>query len=146
MSNEVTNIEHLRNWLRDCPALSKKNRFRVDYLAESPTEYALYSVPTTIAYRENVLGEEVPREIQTLDFIFASKEQYGSDARQNATNLGFYDSVIGWIIEQNSSRNFPEINEGQIKSIVPTLTQYVADADSDSAKYQIQIKVTYRRR
>ena len=111
-----------------------------------PTEYALYSVPTTIAYRENVLGEEVPREIQTLDFIFASKEQYGSDARQNAANLGFYDSVIGWIIEQNSSRNFPEINEGQIKSIVPTLTQYVADADSDSAKYQIQIKVTYRRR
>lgn len=146
MSNEVTNIEHLRNWLRDCPALSKKNRFRVDYLAESPTEYALYSVPTTIAYRENVLGEEVPREIQTLDFIFASKEQYGSDVRQNAANLGFYDSVIGWITKQNSSRNFPEINEGQVKSIVPTLTQYVADADSDSAKYQIQIKMTYRRR
>ena len=73
MSNEVTNIEHLRSWLRDCPALSKKNRFRVDYLSESPTEYALYSVPTTIAYRENVLGEEVPREIQTLDFILLQK-------------------------------------------------------------------------
>lgn len=140
-----TNTEYLRDWFRTCPALSKKNRFRVDYLAEDPTEYALYSVPTTINYRENVLGEEIPTDIQTLDFIFASKEQYGADVQQNLANIGFYDAVVGWIIEQNAVRNFPVINEGRVKSIVPTLTQYVADAGSDSAKYQIQLKMTYKR-
>lgn len=145
MSTEKTNTEHLRDWFRTCPALSKENRFRIDYLADDPTEYALYSVPTTIQYRENVLGEEIPLNIQTLDFIFASKEQYGADVQQNLLNLGFYDAVIEWIIEQNSIRNLPLINEGRVKSVVPTLTQYVADAGSDSAKYQIQLKLTYRR-
>lgn len=92
-----------------------------------------------------MLGEEVPNDIQTLNYIFASKEQYGSDTRQNIDNLSFYDTVVNWIIEQNSIRNLPKINEGRIKSIVPTLTQYVADAGSDSAKYQIQLRITYLR-
>ena len=74
-----------------------------------------------------------------------SKEQYGSDVQQNISNLGFYDAVVNWIMEQNALRNFPSINEGRVKSIVPTLTQYVAEAGSDNAKYQIQIRITYRR-
>lgn len=140
-----TNTELLRDWFRTCPALSKSNRFRVDYLAESPTEYAIYASPTTITYHENIWGEEIPDDIQTLNFIFASKEQYGADIQQNLANLGFYDAVICWVIEQNSARNLPRINEGTVKSIVPTLTQYVAEVGSDSAKYQIQLKLTYRR-
>ncbi len=145
MSDVKTNTEYIRDWFRSCPVLSHDNRFRVDYLSEDPTEYALYSVPTTINYRETVLGEEVPVDIQTLDYIFASKEQYGADTQQNLKNLGFYDAVVNWIMEQNDQHDFPTINEGRVKSIVPTLTQYVAEAGSDTAKYQIQIRITYRR-
>jgi len=140
-----TNTEHLKDWFRGCPILSEDNRFRVDYLSESPTEYAIYASPTTIKFHENILGEEIPDDIQNINFIFASKEQYGADVRQNLANLGFYDAMIGWIIEQNSLRNLPTINEGIVKSIVPTLTQYVSEVGSDSAKYQIQLKLTYRR-
>lgn len=145
MSENKTNVELLREWFRTCPALSRANRFRVDYLSEAPTEYALYATPTTITYHENILGEEVPDDIQRLNFIFASKEQYGADVRQNLANLQFYDEVITWIIEQNSARNLPQINEGTVKSIVPTLTAFAAQIGSDNAKYQIQIKLTYRR-
>ena len=66
---ELNNVDQLRKWFRQCPALSDDNRFRVDYLSESPTEYAIYASPSTITYRENVLGEEVPADIQTLNFI-----------------------------------------------------------------------------
>ena len=142
---ELNNTEQVRLWLRDCPALSDANRFRVDYLAENATEYAIYSVPSQITYRENVLGEEVPTDLQTLNFIFASRESYGPDIQQNLANLGFYDEVIRWIIEQNNLRNFPTINEGRVRSIVPTLTPYVVDGGSDAARYQIQIRMTYRR-
>lgn len=146
MSEEnKTNVELLREWFRTCPALSRNNRFRVDYLSEAPTEYALYASPTTITFHENILGEEVPDDIQHLNFIFASKEQYGADVRQNLANLAFYDAVVCWIIEQNTARNLPRINEGTVKSIVPTLTAFAAQVGSDSAKYQIQIKLTYRR-
>jgi hypothetical protein len=117
----------------------------VDYLAENPTEYAVYAVPSAIVYRENVLGEEIPADIQTINFIFASKESYGADVVQNLANLGFYDEVTMWILEQNRVRNFPKISEGRVRSIVPTLTAYPAEIGSDAAKYQIQIRVTYRR-
>lgn len=142
----VNNIEHLRKWFRACPALSRDNHFRVDYLAEEATEYALYAVPSTVRFHENVLGEHIPNDIQTLDFIFASKESFGANEMQNIANYGFYQDVTDWIISQNSMRNLPEINEGRVLSIVPTLTPYVAIPGTNSAKYQIQIKLTYRRR
>ena len=145
MSQVLNNAEQLRIWFRNCPALAENSRFRMDYLAENPTEYALYAVPSQINYRENVLGEEVPSDIQTINYIFASKESYGADVEQNLANLGFYDEVVAWVLEQNALRNFPAINEGRIKSIVPTLTAYPIEIGSDAARYQIQLRITYRR-
>lgn len=145
MSQVLNNAEQLRAWFRGCPVLAAGSRFRMDYLAEKPTEYALYAVPSQLNYRENVLGEEVPADIQSVNYIFASKESYGADVEQNLANLGFYDAVVQWILEQNAKRNFPQINEGRIKSIVPTLTAYPIQIGSDAAKYQIQLKITYRR-
>lgn len=142
---ELNNTEQLRAWFRTCPALKCTNRFRIDYLAENPTEYAIYAVPSAVNYHTNVLGEEIPNDIQTLNFIFASKESYGADVQQNLANMGFYDAVCAWILEQNNARQFPTISGGKVKSIVPTLTAYPAEVGSDSAKYQIQIKLTYRR-
>jgi hypothetical protein len=142
---DLNNTEQLREWFRTCPALQRGSRFRVDYLAEGPTEYAIYAVPSTLIYHENIWGEEILADIQTQNYIFASKETYGADIQQNLANLGFYDAVIAWILEQNAARNFPEISGGRVKSIVPTLTAYPAQIGSNAAKYQIQLKMTYRR-
>lgn len=144
MPLELNNTEQLRLWFRKCPALMANNRFRVDYLAENPTEYSLYAVPSQINYQENVLGEEVPAPIQTVNYIFASKESYGADVEQNLANLGFYDEIVAWIIDQNSKRDFPRMSGGRIKSIVPTLTAYPIEIGSDTARYQIQLRVTYK--
>lgn len=144
MPQESSNAEKLRLWFRNCPALLPGNRFRVDYLSEGPTEYALYAVPSQIQYRENVLGEEVPASIQSIKYIFASKNPYGSDVEQNLANLGFFDEIVGWIIQQNAIRNFPEMNGGRVKSIVPTLTAFPVEIGSDVARYQIQLRVTYK--
>lgn len=140
---QVNNTEQLRLWFRSCPAILNTNRFRVDFLAENATEYAIYSSPSTINYRENVLGEEVPERVQSLNFIFASKESYGPEVQQNLANLGFYDEVVRWVLEQNSKRNFPEIDPGKVRSIVPTLTAFPVEIGSNCAKYQIQLRLTY---
>lgn len=118
---------------------------RVDYTAENPTEYALYATPSSIVYRENVLGEMVPADIQEINFIFASKEYWGADERQNLENHTFYQKVIDWIIEQNAARNFPKIPEGQVRSIIPNLTAHVTQVSANSAMYQIQLKMKYKR-
>ena len=143
--SDVNNTEKLRDWFRACPAIKRGNRFRVDYVAEKPTEYAIYAVPSTLRYTENILGEEILADTQTQNFIFASKEVYGADIEQNIANLKFHQDVTEWIIEQNELRNFPLWNKGHVTSIVPTLTAYPAQVGSSAAKYQIQIRITYRR-
>lgn len=143
--SEINNVANLRTWFRSCPAILSANRFRVDYVAEKPTEYAIYAVPSTLRYHENILGEMVPDDIQTQNFIFASRENYGADIQQNLANLGFYQEVTAWVLEQNATQSFPEWDGGTIKSIVPTLTGYPVQVGSDAAKYQIQLRITYRR-
>lgn len=141
----VNSTEALRAWFRKCPVLAPDKRFLVDFLGENPVEYALYSSPSTISYHENVLGENIPNDIQTINYHFAVKASYGRDVVTNLANLGFFADVCAWIEEQNVARNFPRINEGRVESIVPTLTPYPAELGSDAAKYQIQLKITYRR-
>lgn len=143
-NTDITNIESLRKWFRTCPAILDTNRFYVDYLSESPTEYAIFASPSTFAYHENVLGERILNDTQTINFIFASKESYGADVQTNLANMGFYDEIIAWIIEQNNKLNFPQISNGHIKSILPTLTAYPVQIGSDSAKYQIQLQMVYK--
>lgn len=142
----VNNIGELRKWFRSCPEISKGSRFGVNHLSEKPTEYALYSVPSSLQYKENVLGERVLLDDQTENYIFASKESYGTDTEQNIAVVGWYQAVVRWIVEQNNTGNFPRIAEGTVKSILPTLSSYPAQVGSSAAKYQIQIAVSYRRR
>lgn len=140
----INNIEHLRAWLRRCPALSRNNRFRVDYMAEEPIEYSLISVPSSIVYRQNVLGETIPRENQKMSFIFATREYWSADERQNIQNYGFYQDVTAWMLEQNAQRIFPRINEGIVTAIHPVLSTYVSSPGTDSARYQITIELAYK--
>jgi len=141
----VNTTENIRNWFRACPAVAKGNRFRVDYLGDDPTEYAIFAVPSQLNSRTDILGNVAFDPKQTLNFIFASRSAYGADVLQNLENLGFFDEVRDWIYEQNKKKNFPVIREGAVESVTPTLTQYVMAPGTDAARYQIQCKITYRR-
>ena len=141
----VNNTEQLRLWFRECPVLNKKKKFGVDYVSESPTEYTINAVPSTLRYTENILGERLLDDIQVQNFTFASREVYGADIRQNLENLGFYQDVASWIVEQNNVGNFPDWDGGVIRSITPTLTGAAVALGPSAALYQIQIQVQYRR-
>jgi len=146
MPQESSSIaEALHEWFRACPVLQAGVKVGVDYLAENSAEYAIYTTPTTIRTRENVLGEEIPLDVQTQNFIFASKEPFGADIGQNLSNQAFYEAIVQWVWEQNAARRLPRIPNGTVKSIVPTLSAFIAEAGADVARYQIQLKLTYRR-
>lgn len=135
----------LRDWFRSCPAVQKGNRFGVDHLSADPTEYAIYMSPSPLNSYVDITGEVQIRPIQTVNFIFASREAHTSDVLQALANHGFYDAVIEWIIAQNKAKAFPEISVGKVQSIMPSLTQYLYEAGTNSGRYQISCKLTYRR-
>ncbi len=145
MPSTVNNTEQLRLWFRTCPAIASSKRFGVDFSTEKADEYTIFSVPSTLNTRRNILGEEVLEDVQTQNFIFSSNAYFGADIRQNLMNLGFHQAIVDWIVEQNAERHFPDWDGGQIESILPTLTAAPVQAGSTVARYQIQLKIKYRR-
>lgn len=138
-------VDALRDWFRECPALKKENRFGVDHLSADPTEYAIYMTPSSLASYVDVTGEVVVESDQVQNFTFASREKHPADVLQALENHGFYDDVINWIIQQNMEKNFPDISSGKIISIMPSMTQYLFEAGTNSGRYQISCKMKYRR-
>ena len=139
-------VDAIRNWFRDCPVILKGNRFGIDYLSHDPTEYAVYMSPSTLQSFVDVTGEVCLKSVQELNFVFASREKHTSDVLQALANHGFYNGVIEWIIAQNKNKNFPEIAEGTVISIMPSMTQYLFEAGANSGRYQISCKLKYRRK
>ena len=140
---DTNNTGALRAWLRRCPAIQRARAFGVDYLAEDGS-YSLDATPTALKYRENILGDMVLRNRQEQNFVFASRDPYGAELQQNLDNLGVMQDVAAWIIDRNNARDFPDWEGGQVTAIVPTLSAYPIALGSAYARYQIQIKVTYR--
>lgn len=142
--SETNNTDRLRTWLRNCPAIAKGKYFGVDYIGEKATEYAIISVPSTKRYRENILGQRKLLPTQEQNFIFAAKVPYGSDVPQNLSNLGFFQEVSDWISQMSAAQDFPEWSDGAITAIEATNTGAPVQTGSDAARYQFQIKVTYK--
>ena len=139
-----SNANYFRAWLRQCPAIGKKKYFGADYMGEKATQYAIMTVPSTLQYRENIIGERVLQPIQEQNFIFAATVPYGSDVRGNLSNLAFFQEVADWIREQDEAGNFPEWTNGIVKHVTVSNTGAPVQTGSDVARYQFQIRVTYR--
>ena len=139
----INNTASMRTWLRSCTQIESARLFGADYLGDEES-YSLDVTPTALKYRENILGDMVLQEKQEQNFVFASRDPYGADYQQNLDNLAFFQAVAKWIIDQNNARNFPEWEGGEVVAIVPTLSAYPITMGSAYARYQIQIKVTYR--
>ena len=142
--SEINNTDRLRKWLQQCPAIAKGKYFGADYIGEKSTEYAVFSVPSTKRYKENILGMRTLRETQEQNFIFAAKVPYGSNVQQNLSNLAFFQNVSDWILQTNAAREFPEWSDGAITAIEVTNTGAPVQTGADAARYQFQIKVTYK--
>ena len=140
---DINNTGALRAWLRRCPSIERARAFGADYLGEKES-YSLDVVPTALKYVENILGDYTLRETQEQNFVFASRELYGDQFQQNLDNLAFFQAVSAWIIDRNNARDFPDWEGGEVVAIVPTLNAYPIAMGSAFARYQIQIKVTYR--
>lgn len=140
----MTTAESIKAWLRTCPSIDSANRFNVDYMGKNATEYALYSSPTPISYKTDIFGEQYLNPLQELNYTFTARFPHSAEIQQALENLDFFANVQRWFIQQNQAKNFPEIADGRIVSIMPTLSPYLFSADANSGQYQIQMKIKYR--
>ena len=140
----MNTVENIRSWFLTCPVVSNAiSTFGTDYIGADATECSIYSMPSALSYTEDITGKIEYDARQRLNFIFALKAPYGADTAQNLDNLKLFSDLQAWMYQQNELKNFPQIVEGEVVSIVPVRTQYADTATVDSAVYQMQVALTY---
>nr|DAZ26039.1 MAG TPA: Minor capsid protein from bacteriophage [Caudoviricetes sp.] len=132
-------IEALQKYIKACPLL-KSGKINVDNLAAEPVRYCIESVPCQPVIRRYVDGASVNQYI----FVLASRECYGQEVRQNIDNSAFYEQLVEWIEEQNKTGNLPKLGDGRTAQRIEILSSgYLFDATSDTAQYQLQMRLIY---
>lgn len=131
-------IESIRDYIMSFPEL-KDGCLLVDYLGDKPIEYTVEPVPCDPVYQKYVDGGCIKQFL----FIFASREYYSADTNTCIENLHFYEEFEEWIEEQNDNEVFPDLGDKIPVSIEVLTRGYAMSADSNTARYQIQLRLLY---
>ncbi len=130
-------IEAVRDYLKTCPLLSD-GKINVDFL---PAEAATYSVdvsPVTPVVKRYINGSS----LRQFAFTFATRTYYGSFIRQQLDNLSWFEDFAAWLEARN-----PPIDLGADRvpqALEVTTSGYIfAPDDTETARYQIQCRLTY---
>ena len=130
----------LRDYFAECPLL-QDGKLNFDYLGIEPVEYTIETVPTEPIFFLFFDSST----IRQYPFVFASRESFGADVWGNIDTADFYERLSTWVETQSNLRNLPQFEDDfrQSLSLEVTSSGYVFQADTDNARYQIQLVLKY---
>lgn len=135
-------LEKIKNFIeQNCPLLAGK-RIAVNFLGEIPQSYSMEHVP------ENPILKKYPDggSLRQFVFIFASREFYDSNSRNNLDVANFYEAFAQWIDQVNQKGTMPSLGNGRSSLRFEVLSGgFLADSRSGSAKYQIKCRLLYEK-
>ena len=141
----MTDIESIRAWLRTCPVIDGNSPFTVDYFDDDPTHYAIYTVPSEITYKRDILGNVYEAPVQTKTYYFSVSMSASEDAQVMMGNMATLNALIDWMEAQNVENNMPMPEGSKVLQLVPTLTPYAMQPNSNTMIYRITIQMKYRK-
>lgn len=133
-------ITQIREFIKTLDIVDTFTRINVDYLGEKPTEYVIEPIPTERIIRRYVDGSTLNQYV----FQFGSREYYSSDVVENMQKSEFYEQFEQCINWCNREGILPNIQG--IQSIQCLNVGAIQDTTNDTAKYTIQMRVTYFRK
>lgn len=132
-------IECVRDFVLTFPDLDENGCLYVDYLGDQAIEYSVEAVPCEPVFRQYTDGGCMKQFL----FLFASREFYNADVNQCIENLAFYEDFERWITENNRAGELPDLDGRTPVSIEVLTGGYAFDADENTARYQIQLRLIY---
>ncbi len=134
-----TIIQAVRDYIMEFPKL-KDGCLLVDFLGNEPVEYTVEPVPCNSVYKKYADGDCLKQFL----FLFASREYYSEDVNRNIENLSFYEDFSEWIYERNFNEILPDLGDDRTALGIEILTGgYQLSADTNTARYQIQLRLLY---
>lgn len=109
----------------------------VDFIGDDAVTYTIEPVPVEPVIRPYVDGSSLNQYV----FQFGSREFYDNGLTQNIQNLNFYENFKNEIENKNKRGILPDIDG--IQSIECLTDGSIQDVQSGTAKYIIQMRITY---
>ena len=135
----MTITESIREYILGFPEL-KDGCLLVDFMGNEPIEYTIEPIPCEPIIKRYTDGSCMKQFL----FLFASREYFSEDIAVNLGNLEFYEKFEDWIEEQNDNGILPDLGENRDPvSIEVTSRGYAFSADTNTARYQVQLKLTF---
>lgn len=132
-------IEILHDYIGGYEPL-QDDRLNVDFLPADAGSYSLDAVPCKEWVRRYIDGSG---EKQFL-FNLCSREAMDETLRRQMDSLGFYEDFSYWLDRQTMAGALPDLGEGRkARRLECTSSGYVFLQGTNTAKYQIQCKLTY---
>ena len=133
-------IEKIRDYFKSKVTLAKEfDNILVDFLGEDATSYSIEPIPVEPVLKSYADGGSLRQYV----FQFGSREFYDNSVAQNINNLGFYEKFQEEIETNNKNGVLPDIKG--IQSIECLNNGTIQDVQSGTAKYVIQIRITYEK-
>lgn len=131
-------IEKIREYFLEKVTLAEKfDNILADFLGDDATSYTIEPIPIEPILKRYADGGS----LRQYAFQFGSREFYDNSVAQNIANLEFYEQFQKEIEENNLNGVLPEIDG--IQMIECTSHGTLDGAESGTAKYVIQMKITY---
>lgn len=111
----------------------------IDFLGKDAVTYTIEPIPSEYILTPYSDGSSLRQFI----FQFSSREFYDESVAQQISNLGFYEKFQNEIEKNNNNKILPDI-EG-IQSIECLNYGTIQDVQTGTAKYGIQMRITYFR-
>lgn len=108
-------------------------------MGENPTEFAIVPIPVDPILEKHVDGSS----LRQYQFQLISCNDYGADVLQNIANSQFYENLYDLIENNNKNGIWPDING--IEGIECLNNGAILDATTNTARYSIQMKITYEK-
>lgn len=132
-------IEKIRKYLIENGIVDEECRVNVDFLGENPTEFAIIPIAVNPILKKYIDGSS----LRQYQFQLISCNYYGADVLQNMANSKFYEELYDKIETFNDEGILPDIKG--IESIECLNNGAILDATTNTARYSIQMKITYEK-
>lgn len=133
-------IEEIRNYFLKNVSLAKEfDNILADFLGDEATSYTIEPIPVEPKLRPYRDGGSLNQYV----FQFGSREFYDNSVAQNINNLGFYERFQEEIETNNKNGVLPAIKG--IQSIECLNNGTIQDVQNGTAKYVIQMRITYEK-
>lgn len=133
-------IDEIRKYFKNEVTLASEfDNILVDFLGDEATTYTIEPIPTEMTLKKYADGGS----LNQLVFQFGSREFYDNSVAQNINNLGFYEKFQNEIEINNRKGILPDIKG--IQSIECLNNGTIQDVQNGTAKYVIQMRITYEK-